>query len=100
MKENIDPEVSLILLKKRISKLKRTIRMRVSNKDVGKNSKIKEISDFNKSTEKGSEKSISNYKANLIKKKSTNKIIVANDINKEVDRYRILTRKKYLYDYR
>ena len=72
--------------------------MRVSNKDIGKNSKIKEISDFNKSTEKGSEKSISNYKANLIKKKSTNKIIVANDINKEVDRYRILTRKKYLYD--
>ena len=99
MNENIDPEVSLILLKKRISQLKKTIRMRVSNKDLGKHSKINEISDFKyKSTEKGSEKSISKYKSNLIKKTSTKKIIVNNDNNKEVDRYRILTRKNYLYD--
>ena len=100
MKENIDPEVSLILLKRRISRLKKTIRLRLSSKDIGKNSKINEISDFNlnQSAEKGSDKSISKYKSNLIKKTSTKKIIINNDKNKEVDRYRILMRKKYLYD--
>ena len=101
VKENIEPEVNLIQLKRQISKLKKTIRMRISTKDVRKNEKISEISDINnlnKSLEKASESNNSNYKSNLIKKTSAKINVVDNDLNKEADKYRILLRKKYLYD--
>ena len=100
MKENIEPEVNLIQLKRQISKLKKTIRMRISSKDVRKNAKISEISEahLNKSADKYSEINSSNYKSNLIKKTSSEMKVVNNDSNNEADKYRVLTKKKYLYD--
>jgi hypothetical protein len=98
MKENIEPEVNLIQLKRQISKLKKTIRMRISSKDVRKNAKISEISEahLNKSADKYSEINSSNYKSNLIKKTSSEMKVVNNDSNNEADKYRVLTKKKYL----
>jgi len=100
VKERIEPEVNLIQLKRQISKLKKTIRMRFSTKDIRNNTKISEISEpnLNKSAEKHSEMSSSNYKSNLIKKTSAKLNVINNDLNKETDKFRVLLRKKYLYD--
>jgi len=100
VKERIEPEVNLVHLKRQISKLKKTIRMRISTKEIRKNPKISEISDIhlNKSADKYSEMSSSNYKSNLIKKTSTKTNVFNNDLNKEANKFRVLMRKKYLYD--
>ena len=74
--------------------------MRISTKEIRKNPKISEISDIhlNKSAEKYSEMSSSNYKSNLIKKTSTKSNVFNNDLNKDTNKFRVLMRKKYLYD--
>ena len=103
---NIHNDVNFIHLKNKISKLKRSFQLRYSVKNIepnkikySKKTLNKEFADENIDEELNKKKIDNNYKSNKIKKtlnkKKENKIKILQSKN---DKYRILVRKKYLYD--